>query len=209
MGFVYGKLFNMPLREYFPYLACGLAVWSLISSFANDAPGVFISASHVAQQTPLPFSLYVLRRVTNAMLQFLHTWVSFWVVALYFGVPLGLGTLMVIPGLGMLSVFGFWLTLALGAVSLRFRDLGQAVSIFTHLFFLVTPVVFRIEQLSGQSWLAACNPAYHLVEICRAPLLGQPIPWASWQAVFVFNVVGCSLAFVLFARCRHRLAYWM
>src|SRR5579863_4457749 len=172
MGFVYSQLLRMNVNEYFPYLACGLALWSLMASFATDAPTVFVAAAHVAQQTPLPFSLYVLRRVANAVIQFLHTSVSFWAVALYFGVPFGLQTLMAIPGLAMLSIYGFWLTLVIGTVCLRYRDVGQAMAVITQLFFLMTPIFYRIEQLSKLRWIAEYNPAYHLIEICRAPMLG-------------------------------------
>jgi len=209
MGFVYSQLLQMKVAEYFPYLACGLALWSLIASFANDAPTVFVSAAHVAQQTPLPFSLYVLRRVANAVIQFLHTSVSFWAVALYFGVPFGLHMLLVIPGVAMVSVYGFWLTLLLGTVCLRYRDAGQAMMVLTQLFFFMTPIFYRVDQLGDLRWIAEYNPVYHLLEICRAPLLGEPVPWASWRAACLFNLAGGLVAFWVFARYRKRLAYWM
>ena len=209
MGFVYSLLFHMELKTYFPFLACGLALWSLISSFVNDAPAVFIGAANVAHQTPLPFSLYVLRRVANAVIQFLHTSVSFWAVAICFHVPFGWNTLMVIPGLLMLSVFGFWITLALGTICLRYRDLAQVIAVATQLMFLVTPIFWRSEQLPDYPWLASWNPVFHVVEICRAPMLGQFAPWSTWGAVTLINAAGCLFAFVVFARCRKRLAYWM
>jgi len=209
MGLVYARLFHMELASYFPYLASGLALWTLISSFINDAPAVFISAAHVAHQTPLPFSLYVLRRVANALIQFAHTSVSFWAVAICFHVPMGLKTLMVVPGLLMLSIFGFWVTLALGTICLRFRDLAQVIAVATQTLFLVTPIFWSVEQLSDYRWLAWWNPVYHLLEVCRAPMLGKPIPWGSWGAVTLLNAAGCLIAFAVFARCRRRLAYWM
>lgn len=209
MGIVYSRLFGATMQDYFPYLAAGLALWSLIASFATDAPAVFVGSAHLAHQTPLPFSLYVLRRVANTVIQFLHTSVSFWVVALYFGVSFNIQTLLVIPGIVMLAVFGFWLTLAVGTVCLRYRDLGQAMTVITQLFFLLTPLFYRIEQLESLQWIALFNPAYHLVEICRAPLLGLPIPWTSWGAACAINVLGCALAFAIFAKARKRLAYWM
>ena len=209
MGVVYGRLFNFPMATYFPYLAAGLALWSLISSFINDAPVVFINAAHVAHQTPLPFSLYVLRRVANALIQFLHTSVSFWVVAICFRVSFGWNTLMAVPGLLMLSVFGFWVTLALGTICLRFRDLAQVIAVATQTMFLVTPIFWHINMMPKYPWLATYNPMYHLLEICRAPMLGQATPWSSWGVVTLINLAGCCVAFVIFARCRRRLAYWM
>jgi lipopolysaccharide transport system permease protein len=210
MGFIYGTLFGMDMAHFYPYLACGLALWSLIASFINDAPSVFINAAHVAHQTPLPFSLYVLRRVANAFIQFLHTSVSFWAVALYFRVPFTTETLMLIPGLAMLCIFGFWITLGLGTICLRYRDMAQVVAMATQVTFMVTPIFWPVELVAKKRpWVALYNPAYHLLEICRAPMLGRPIPWTSWAAVLLINAAGCLFAFIVFARCRKQLAYWM
>ena len=209
MGFIYATLLHMDMANFYPYLAAGLSIWSLISSFVNDAPSVFVGAAHVAHQTPLPYSLYVLRRVANAMIQFVHTSVSFWVVALYFRVPMGLEILMLIPALAMLSVFGFWVTLGLGTICLRYRDLGQLIAVATTLTFLVTPIFWPVQLVTQKPWIALYNPAFHLLEICRNPMLGRPTPWQNWVAVLLINAVGCVFAFAIFARCRKRLAYWM
>jgi lipopolysaccharide transport system permease protein len=109
----------------------------------------------------------------------------------------------------MLSVFGFWVTLASGTICLRYRDLAQVVAVATQMTFLVTPIFWKVQILADQQWLATCNPIFHLLEICRAPMLGKSIPWSSWGAVTVLNVAGCLIAFAVFARCRRRLAYWM
>lgn len=209
MGVVYSKLFKTSMSDYFPYLACGMALWSLIASFTNEAPAVFVNAAYLARQTPLPYSIHVLRRVANSVLQFLHTWVSFWCVALFFGLPFGLHMLAIIPALAMLCLFGYWMTLLVGTVCLRYRDLGLATSIVTQILVLVTPIFFHKTLLADATWIANFNPVYHLLEICRAPLLGQPTPWFSWWAVLAINGVGCIAAFVLFAKYRKRLAYWM
>lgn len=209
MGLVYSQLFHQPIATYLPYLACGMALWSLIASLTNEAPAVFVNAAHVARQTPLPYSVHVLRRVANSVLQFLHTWVSFWCVAVCFGVPLGLSTLWIVPALGMLCIFGYWITLLAGTVCLRFRDLGQATTIGTQLLVLITPIFWPKQQLANAQWIVNCNPVFHLIEICRAPLLGEPVPWTSWLAVLAINAAGCAAAFVLFAKYRRRLAYWM
>jgi ABC-type polysaccharide/polyol phosphate export permease len=209
MGLVYSRLFRMNMREYFPYLACGMALWSLIASLTNEAPAVFVNAAHLARQTPLPYSIHVLRRVANSVLQFLHTWVSFWCVALCFGVPVGFRTLGVVPGLAMLCLFGYWLTLLVGTICLRYRDLGQAMTIATQILVLITPIFWHKRNLTDANWIVACNPVFHLLEICRAPLLGQPVPWNSWLIVLAINATGCLVAFVLFAQYRKRIAYWM
>ena len=44
MGPLYGTLFGQPLAEYFPHLAIGWVVWSLISGLINEGCQAFIAA---------------------------------------------------------------------------------------------------------------------------------------------------------------------
>ena len=53
------------------------------------------------------------------------------------------------------------------------------------------------------------NPFYHLVELVRAPLLGQAPGLASWLAVSGFVLGGWLVTFELFRRYRRRIAYWV
>lgn len=209
MGFVYAKLFNMQLRGYFPYLACGLTLWSLISSFANDAPNVFISSASLARQAPLPFIGYILRRVTVATLVFFHTFLAFVVVGLFFGIDLDWSVLLALPALGMILLFGCWLTLLLGVACLRYRDLSPIVAVTTQSLFFITPIFFERDKLGAAEWVAQWNPLNHMIDIMRAPLLGTSAPLSSWGIVALMNVCGMLAAFIFFARYRSRLTFWM
>jgi ABC-type polysaccharide/polyol phosphate export permease len=43
----------------------------------------------------------------------------------------------------------------------------------------------------------------------RAPLLGVAPEPESWPIVIAMTVLGCGVTFVLFARFRARIAYWL
>ena len=76
MGIVYSRFPVLRCDDagLFPYLAAGLALWSLIASFANDALAIVCRGGRSeAHQTPLPFSGSTFcARVANMVIQFLH-----------------------------------------------------------------------------------------------------------------------------------------
>jgi len=127
-------------------------------------------------------------------------------VFLVFGLRPGWG---VAPGLALWVVDGFFLVLALGALSARFRDIPPIVASAMQLAFFVTPVIWRVDQLGpGHGWVAA-NPLAALIGVLRTPFLGQDVPGGAWPVA-----LGTSLALVLagaavFAHARARLAFWL
>ena len=101
------------------------------------------------------------------------------------------------------------LVLALGAASARFRDIPPIVASAMQLVFFVTPVIWKPEQLGNwQRWLFV-NPLFDLLEIVRAPLLGDPMSASVWIGALVSSLGLIAIAWVFFIHARGRLAFWV
>lgn len=70
MAFLYSHLFHIELNQYFPYLASGMLVWSLIASILNELVDTYTLAEHTLKQIKLPYLLYVHRVVMRNILIF-------------------------------------------------------------------------------------------------------------------------------------------
>ena len=53
------------------------------------------------------------------------------------------------------------------------------------------------------------NPFYTLLEIVRGPLRGDIVRLRVWASALGYSALLCGLAWVLFARTRGRLAFWV
>jgi lipopolysaccharide transport system permease protein len=53
------------------------------------------------------------------------------------------------------------------------------------------------------------NPLTHVIEVVRAPLLQQAGAAESWAVAAATALIGWTATFLLFARTRHRIAYWI
>jgi ABC-type polysaccharide/polyol phosphate export permease len=58
-------------------------------------------------------------------------------------------------------------------------------------------------------YLLNFNPAYHFLEIVRAPLLGATPSTASWMVCGALAVLGWTLALIAYGNYRRRIAYWL
>jgi ABC-type polysaccharide/polyol phosphate export permease len=123
---------------------------------------------------------------------------------------LGFATLLLIPGLFLVILNGVWVTLLLGMLCLRFRDVQQLMGNVMQIAMLITPIFWPIEQLKGVVRLAFVhlNPLYHCIELVRAPLLGKLPTLGSYVAVIAMALVGWMVTHLGFARFRKRITYW-
>jgi lipopolysaccharide transport system permease protein len=181
----------------------------LIASLLNDGGQVFISADQYIKQIRMPFTIHVLRMVGRNAIIFAHNMVVVVIVLAVFLPGWTWTLLLAIPGLLFLFLNATWLGLLLGMLCARFRDIPPIVSSMTQVAFFLTPVMWKKEMLGRYQWAADINPLYHLIEVVRAPLLGQLPPMLSWVAVAALIAVGFAVTFPLFARYRARIAYWL
>ena len=209
LGTLYGMLFKVEIAVYVPHLALGFIVWALISGVITDGCGVFISAESIIKQVGLPLSVHVYRLLWRNLLILFHNAAVFVVVAAIFGVWPGWAGLLALPGLVLLCLNGIWVGLLFGIISARFRDVPPIVASIVRICFFVTPIIWMPELVPQRAMVLEFNPFYHLVEVVRAPLLGELPGLSSWIAVLSMTIGGWVLAFAFFRRYRWRIAYWV
>jgi ABC-type polysaccharide/polyol phosphate export permease len=209
MGFIYSKLFGIDLQTYFPYLISGLVIWQFISGIVTEGGETFLRAQGVIQQIPMPFSLHAYRTVCRNLLVLAHSFVVIPIALVVFAVPVDWHVVETAAGLALLAINGVWITILLGMLSARFRDIPPIVANFMQVGFFVTPIFWPIDSLGDWKAVAALNPLFAGIDVVRAPLLGSTVNESSWTVLLCATVIGGGITFVLFARFRARIAYWI
>ncbi|WP_199746218.1 MULTISPECIES: ABC transporter permease [unclassified Amycolatopsis] len=238
LGLLYSQLFNLPTATFLPYISTGFIIWGFISGCLSEGMETFISNEGLIKQLPAPLSVYVLRTVWRQTLMLAHNLIVYVIVVAIFFTSLdqpyamsgacvngalchpGLGwySLSAIPGILVLALNAGWVTLLLGIISTRYRDIPQVINSLIQLLFYMTPIVWPIDQLmaggarDGVSWALPYvygNPLFHFIQIVRAPLIGQAVSINSWYVVLGITVVGWGLALVAMRNYRSRVSYWV
>lgn len=209
MGGIYPHLFGTNAANYVPYLVTGLVLWQFVSTTIAEGCGTFVAMESVIHQTPMPFSVHAFRVVYRNLIVLAHNAILVPFALLLFHVPVDARILLAAPALVLLSLNAVWVSLFLGIVSARFRDVPPIVASFLQVVFFVTPVFWAPDALGRWKIFADLNPLFAAVDIVRAPLLGVPTqPW-SWWVMLAATLLGGGGAFVFFARFRSRIAYWL
>jgi homopolymeric O-antigen transport system permease protein len=210
MGFIYSKLFHTDLHDYLPMLSVGLIFWTFIAGMVTEGCGTFISVQGIIQQVKLPFSLHAYRLVYRNLLTLAHNFVIIPIVLFLFPHPIvWMRLIELVPGLVLISIIGVWVSILLGMISARFRDVPPIVASIVQVVFFLTPVMWPVQALGPNAWWAQLNPFFAAIDVLRGPLLGQPTSRYSWAILLIITAFGCAASFAFFARFRSRIAFWV
>lgn len=210
MGAIYSRLFHMNLHKYLPFLALSIVLWGFLSTLVTDACGCFTSADGMIRSARMPFCLHAGRMVLRNVWVLGHNLIV--IVAVF-------GILRIAPGWTALAAvpgFVLWLLDALaagllfGALCARFRDIPPIVGSVIQIAFFVTPVIWSPELLGpDRQALLPLNPFNAVLEIVRAPLMGQIPVLADYVSAVAYSCALLLASWLLFARVRGRIAFWV
>jgi homopolymeric O-antigen transport system permease protein len=209
LGVIYSHIFKIELKTYLPYLSLGYILWGFIAQTTGESSISFQESDRIIRQIRLPYSIYVFRVVWRNFIVFLHTIVIFIPVALIYDVRPGFTALLAVPGLVLVYINQAWVTLSLAILCTRYRDVQQIVTTGIQIMLFATPIMWPISALGPASIIAHVNPLYHLIEVVRAPMLGNAPSMLSWIAAVASAIGGWAIAILLLRRATRRLVFWL
>jgi len=210
IGFFYGALLHLDPHTYLPYLLVGYAFWLLFSTLAIEGGQAFIANGALLRQRRTPLSVIVLRTVDRAFMTLAHNLVVLAIGLTLLRVFPTSHLLLLLPALILWWLNAMWLTLTLGIVCARFRDVPPAILSIVQLIFLISPILWRPEDVpENLQAIAVLNPLSHFLTIVRDPLLGMDVPILAWIVTLGITLVGWTIAVVLLRSYRTQVVYWV
>ncbi len=209
LGFLYSKLFHMNLAEYLPFLALSQVLWAFLATMVGEACSTFIEMVGLIHSVRMPMFLFAMRVVIRNLLVLAHNVVVFVVVFAIFRIWPGWDLVLVLPGVVLWTLDALALTLMLGGLCARFRDITPIVNSLLQILRFITPVIWKPDQLGDYQVYLPFNPLYDLLEIVRGPLLGDHVAGATWIGAIVFSAMLCTMSWLFFIRARGRVAFWV
>lgn len=211
IGTIFGIVFRTDLGTYVPFLSISLILWNFLSSTINESTGIYLAANRVIKQISLPYYFPIVQLLSKNSLFFLHNALIILVVAAVYPQDWGWHVLLVLPGLVVLLGNLVWLSTLAAFVSTRFRDFPPAIASLLSISFFATPIMWMPDTLPAglRELILTYNPFYHLMELVRAPLLGDVPQLANWLVGLGILVMGNTLAWLVARKLWWRVAYWL
>jgi len=209
LAFVWAPLFHADLHTYLIFVTSGMISWTFVASVINEGCGTYTGAESLVKQLNFPLSILNWMLISRNVIILGHNLVIAVVVILALRLPITWIYLLIIPGIILVAINGVWMSMLLGMLSARYRDVPQLVANLLQVMMFVTPVFWFSSQLGNKSAIVDFNILYHIINVIRAPLLGEfPSP-VSYLVDIGFAIFGWAVTFAVYARFRRRIAFWI
>ncbi|GLQ21978.1 ABC transporter permease [Algimonas porphyrae] len=207
--FVFGGIMG-PYREYAVYVAIGIVLYNFITAVVTDSSDIFIRNRIVIHSYANPYSAYVMKQVTTALIQLALQSGIVVIVFIAAGYPVGPLALLAVPGLALGVMMAMGLALCFSLLGLRYGDFRFAMLAIMRLGLFITPILWTQDGGGWAKQLAATvNPMAHFINIVRMPLMGQMPDPISYVIAVGCIIVAAILGWWLFVRLRPTIPMWV
>lgn len=212
LGNVYSHLMRSSPAAYLPYLAVGYALWRLIVQVVNDSVGAFSSHKALVMEGNVPLTDFILSALAKGAFNLMFA--GFVVAGIFIWSSEFHATNLWTLGIGLPLLFLnlAWLSVCIALVGTRFPDTREIIGTVLVIGLLVTPILWPADKFPPDTWRGftiRLNPAFHLIDVIRAPLLGQPVAPGSYPVVLGMCAGGWILAGLLFRRYARYVPIWL
>lgn len=192
---IWSKLFSVDFNSFFIYIGIGFSIWGFITnSIVGSATSIFSGAStYLNSNTPV--SVGASRVVAT----------NFYLLLIGLAIPVSLGIFVnqvtffnfvfFLFGISLVTVFVSAVGLFVSIVSIKYKDLPQALGLLFQVLFVLTPIIYKTEMLKGKGveFLTESNPFTWLIYVIRQPILTNQLPepryyfYSVIMTIFVFS----------------------
>jgi len=213
LSFLYGAIFGLHLNFYTPYLASGIIVWAFISITINESTSLFFDNRNIIQQVNFPLSFYVCRLLMRNIIVLAHNLLIMPIIYYSFDLSLTLvDAIFFLLGLMILSISLFFLCLCFAIFCARYRDIQPLITNVVQAVFFVSPIMWLPSLLDDRgvaNWFLVLNPVHYFLDLVRSPMLGQNPAIESIVFSCSFLVLLSIATFLLLAKTKSKVVYWI
>ncbi|WP_298991582.1 ABC transporter permease [uncultured Pseudokineococcus sp.] len=207
---VYGVIFGLLLRSdtrpdnFVPFLVLGVFVFQFFAGCLADGAKSITGNLGLVRTLHFPRAVLPLSVVIQQVLALGPMMAMAAVVVLVFGEPLTWRWVLVVPALGLMTLFCTGVALVAARTTLHVRDVQQLIPFVSRLLFYISGVFFSVDRIglpAAAEVVAQVNPVAVYITLVRSGLLTEvsasPAQWALGAA---WGVVGFVVGSVFFWR---------
>ena len=213
LGFLYAALWHISLRDYLPFLALSQVLWGFLATLVGESCAAFTESEPVIRSIRMPFFLFAMRILVRNVLVLAHNICVIVVVFVSLRIWPGATALLAIPALPLWIADALALSLLLGGICARFRDILPIVNSVMQIAFFLSPVIWKPGNSTRRAMRSGCR-SIRSTTCWRsfAARFWARCPrrcWSGSARARLYSAILCGVAWLFFLRARGRIAFWI
>ncbi len=210
VGLIWAYLFKVPVVEFLPYLAISKILYDFISSTITNGCKYYYLEKSFILELPSPKSIYAYSNSLRNLLSFLHNIPVIIIVILLFKVSINSYIIFAVPAFFLILLNSVWITIIIGYLGARFRDIPPLLDALMGIIMMVTPIMWQIKQLPEHLHkYMLLNPFNVFIKITRDSILGIAPDPSYWLVAVGITIFGYMITFLFLRKCLNRISFWV
>ncbi|MBR2589214.1 ABC transporter permease [Candidatus Saccharibacteria bacterium] len=202
---VFAKIlrFGDEIPHYPVYLLIGTVIWNFFVECTQQGIHSIEQRGDLIRKISFPKYIVVVSATSTAVINVSINICVVIIFALINGVTPSLSWLMILPLLLELYLLALGISLLLGAINVKYRDIGNIWEVITQAMFYAVPIIYPLSMVMNSSVLAAkiimLNPVAQVIQDIRYNLITTQAV-TSWQiGGFWFGLISIAIVFIVLA----------
>jgi len=201
---VFGKLMNVPTPAGIPYSIFAFAAvlpWNYFAEGLRRGANGLINEGEIVRKVFFPRMLIPLSGAIAPLLDFAIGLGVLLILMLAYGLAPSWYIVAVVPLALTAGLLALAVSLWLGPINVRYRDVKHTVPFLIQIWMYASPVVYPLNVVPEQwRWLYALNPMVGVIEGFRWAVTGQGVPDLMAMGVGLVLIVVLLLGGLVFFR---------
>ncbi|WP_242102686.1 MULTISPECIES: ABC transporter permease [unclassified Lysobacter] len=212
LGAFFAAMMGVSVTRFAAHVAIGYVVYRLVSSAIVESTTAFSSAGAFIQDGHMRLTDFVLRVLAKALFYFV---MSLPVVAVALAIYPDIhwsGFAYALASFPLVILNALWVGILFALVGARFPDLSQFIGNVFMFAFLLTPIIWQADSMPADSLrglLMRFNPLFHMVEVVRAPILGEQLEGLTLYYLGAMTLLGWAAAIFAYRRYARFVPIWI
>ena len=210
IALVWAAIFNLEIKEYFPKLFIGYTTFYFLASFITGSTEILYGKyKGIILSLGVGLNIIILRHLIFLVLEYLLFIPVYILIILVLGNNISLSIFLLIPGLILIIINGYWLTFIFSLLSARFRDFALFISSIMGAAFLLTPILWDKERLGEYENFVYLNPLTSMIEAIRDPLMGEPVNPLIYFVLLISILIGFFICSIFYKYKKKLFNFWL
>lgn len=208
--FLFGRVAKME-SDGLPYAAfsfCALVPWNYFVSAINKGSLSLAGSGALFSKVYFPRLIIPIAAVAAGVVDYVIAMGSLVLVLAWYDFYPQLSWLVGIPLLSFAMVaLACGMSLWLGALNVKYRDVGHLLPFFIQLWMFLTPIVYPLSAIPARysAW-ARLNPMTGIIEAYRSVIFNRPFDWSSMSFSLLITAVMLISGMFYFSRTERKFA---
>ena len=194
--------FGDEIPHYPVYLLVGTVLWNFFNECAQQGLHSIEQRGDLIRKLSFPKYIVVVSATSTAVINVLINLCVVVIFALLNGVIPTWSWLLAIPLLAELYLLALGISLLLGAMNIKFRDVGSIWEVLMQAMFYAVPIIYPLSMVMNSSVVAAkiimVNPVAQIIQDMRWSLITQEAVTEWSLSGPIFGTISIAIVFIVF-----------